>query len=162
MPVARKSRLLAIVICFAAFYGFLIKAALSPSLPSPTVPLILYSNQNRDDLRLVFKKSFAKSTQSIDVWMYAATDTLLLRQLQKRAEEGLQVTIHFDKRGGTPLLPASLHPQAVKSKGLMHRKIVILDDTTVFIGSANMTTSSLQHHDNLTPRQRGLTLKPIH
>ena len=32
----------------------------------------------------------------------------------------------------------------------MHRKIVILDESTVFIGSANMTTSSLQLHDNLT------------
>jgi phosphatidylserine/phosphatidylglycerophosphate/cardiolipin synthase-like enzyme len=146
----RKSRLLAIVLCFAAFYGFLIKAALSPPLPSPSDPFILYSNQSRGDLRLVLKKSFALAAQSIDIWMYAATDPLLLRQLQKRAEEGLPVSLYFDKRGGTPPLPASLHPQAVKSKGLMHRKIVILDESVVFIGSANMTTSSLQLHDNLT------------
>jgi cardiolipin synthase A/B len=124
--------------------------ALSPSLPSSSRPLILYSNQNRDDLRLIFKKSFAYATHSIDIWMYSATDTQLLNQLQKRAENGLKVSIHFDKRGGTPPLPDSLHPHIVKSKGLMHRKIILIDDSTVFLGSANMTTSSLQHHDNLS------------
>lgn len=82
--------------------------------------------------------------------MYAATDSPLLDQLQNKAENGTLVSIHFDKRGGTPPLPDSLHPHTVKSKGLMHRKIIILDDQTVFLGSANMTTSSLQLHDNLS------------
>ncbi len=150
MPVAKKSKLLVVIFCFTALYGLLIKAALSPSLPTPSNPLVLYSNQNRDDLRLVLKKSFTAATQSIAVWMYSATDTFLLSQLTKRADQGVHVAIHFDKKGGTPPLPESLHPQVVKSKGLMHRKIVILDDSTIFIGSANMTTSSLQLHDNLT------------
>ena len=31
----------------------------------------------------------------------------------------------------------------------MHRKIVVLDHAQVFLGSANLTLSSLRHHDNL-------------
>lgn len=149
-PVAKKYKLSVILSCFAVLYGFLIKTALYPELPSPSLPLILYSNQNRDDLRLVLKTSFSKASQSIDLWMYAATDPLLLQQLQRKALQDVHVTLRFDKRGGTPPLPLSLHPTPVKAKGLMHCKIVITDDNTVFIGSANMTTSSLQLHDNLS------------
>lgn len=150
MPVAKKYKLLIVVLCFTALYATLIKAALSPTLPSPSNPLVLYSNQSRDDLRLVLKKAFASANQSILVWMYAATDTLLLNQLHKKSKDNVYVAVHYDKRGGTPPLPDTVHPHVVKSKGLMHRKIVILDDSTVFLGSANMTTSSLQLHDNLT------------
>lgn len=82
--------------------------------------------------------------------MYTAADSLLLNQLQKKAEQGTDVHIYYDKKGGTPALSHLLHPQAVKSKGLMHRKIVIVDDATIYLGSANMTTSSLQLHDNLS------------
>ncbi len=138
------------VICFAALYGFCIKAALSPTLPSPSCPLLLYSNQSRDDLRLILKKCFANARYSIDLWMYAVTDSLLLSQLEKKAAENVKVSIYFDKRGGTPSLPSSLHPHQMKSKGLMHRKIVLLDESIVILGSANMTTSSLQLHDNLS------------
>ncbi len=148
--MAKKSKLLLLLVSFTALYGFCIKAALSPTLPSPSEPLVFYSNQTRDDLRLVLKKSFSKAARSIDIWMYTAADTLLLNQLQKKAAQGTDVHIHYDKRGGTPDLSVLLHPEAVKSKGLMHRKIVIIDDKTVYLGSANMTTSSLQLHDNLS------------
>lgn len=82
--------------------------------------------------------------------MYAATDTLLLEQLKKRARDGIHISLHYEPRGGTPALPDSLHPHPLKSKGLMHRKIVIADDQLIFLGSANMTTSSLELHDNLS------------
>jgi phosphatidylserine/phosphatidylglycerophosphate/cardiolipin synthase-like enzyme len=148
--VAKKSKLLFVILIFAALYTFLIKAALNPAFPTPASPLILYSNQNRDDLRLVLKETFNKAAHSLHIWMYAATDSFLLSQLQKKAEKGVFVSLHVDKGGGTPALPSSLHPTVVKSKGLMHKKIVIADDHLVYLGSANMTTSSLQLHDNLS------------
>ena len=42
---------------------------------------------------------------------------------------------------------AELHP--ISSKGLMHQKIIVLDEELVFLGSANFTTPSLKMHDNL-------------
>ncbi len=150
MRVARKSSLVVLIISFAALYSFCIKAALSPSLPSPIKPLQIYSNQTRDDLRLVLKKSFNDAAHSVDLWMYAATDPLLLNILEQKAQRGTSVHLYYDKRGGTPPLSPLLHPSVVKSKGLMHRKIVIIDDAVVYLGSANMTSSSLQLHDNLS------------
>lgn len=150
MHVARESKLLVILIGFAALYSFCIKAALSPSLPSAHQSLIIFSNQTRDDLHLVLKKSFMSATHSVDLWMYAATDTSLLNLLQTKAEKGTSVHIYYDKRGGTPPLSPLLNPHTVKCKGLMHRKIVIIDDAIVYLGSANMTPSSLQLHDNLS------------
>lgn len=141
---------LAFFLAFALFYIFLLKVALTPLLPSPSHPILLYSNQSRSDLRLVLKNSFRKAAHTIDLWMYAATDPLLLKQLCKQADQNIQVTLRFDHRGGTPPLPNSLHPTPIKSRGLMHRKIVIIDQALLFLGSANMTTSSLQLHDNLT------------
>lgn len=139
-----------VLIFLAALYSFLIRAALSPSLPSPEKPLLFYSNQTRDDVRLVLKKSFEKARSSISITMYAITDEELLKTLLQKAQKGLAVRLWHDPRSGSTRPPAPLIATPVKTKGLMHRKIVVIDDSQVFLGSANMTTSSLVLHDNLT------------
>jgi phosphatidylserine/phosphatidylglycerophosphate/cardiolipin synthase-like enzyme len=143
--VAKKFKLF-ILSCIAALYSLLIWAALDPQIPSASNPVVFYSNQRRDDLRLVLKKLFSKAQASIDVTMYAATDPELLQQLTTRAQKGLRVQIRHD-----PSNPID-SPLAIptKAKGLMHRKIVLIDDQIVLLGSANMTTSSLLMHDNLS------------
>ena len=45
--------------------------------------------------------------------------------------------------------PSSIHLRPIKSSGLMHRKIVLIDRAQVYLGSANLTPSSLRHHANL-------------
>ena len=82
--------------------------------------------------------------------MYALTDPSILKWLDRKALTGIPVSVAYDKRGAEIDFPKSLKATALKSKGLMHRKIVIIDDATIFLGSANMTTSSLALHDNLT------------
>ncbi len=61
------------------------------------------------------------------------------------------MTIYYDTEGSPNLfryLPdADLHP--IKNTGLMHQKILVLDQEMIFIGSANLTTPSLRMHDNL-------------
>ncbi|MBS0648948.1 MAG: hypothetical protein JSS10_06980 [Verrucomicrobia bacterium] len=146
--MAKRSKFLAALIFLAAFYTFLIKAALNPSLPSPQNPIVFYSNQERDDFRLVLKKIFSDAQRSIHITMYAFTDEELLKKLYRRAQEGLSVTVWHDKSNAPLSLPIVSTP--IKTKGLMHRKIVIADDSQVFLGSANMTTSSLVLHDNLS------------
>jgi len=148
--VAKSSKLLAGLIFLAALYFFLIRAALDPTLPSPKNPIVFYSNQQRDDFRLVLKKAFSLAQNSISITMYAITDEELLKRLYRKAQEGISVHIwHDHKSGSTPIL-TPLIATPVKAKGLMHRKIVTTDDAYVFLGSANMTTSSLVLHDNLS------------
>jgi phosphatidylserine/phosphatidylglycerophosphate/cardiolipin synthase-like enzyme len=61
------------------------------------------------------------------------------------------VRIDYDPTASLPL-PSLLHSktllQARLSKGLMHRKILIIDQTAVYLGSANLTPPSLHHHSN--------------
>lgn len=145
----RKSKLVLSVLLLAALYTLGIRAALNPSLPSLQNPLQFYSNQRRDDFRLVLKKLFAKAVSSIHITMYHATDEELLHQLHQKALQGVTVKIWHDKSCPTPA-SSLLQTQKVKTKGLMHRKIVVVDDALVLLGSANMTTSSLLLHDNLS------------
>lgn len=146
--MAKSSKLLASIIFLAALYTFLIRAALNPSLPSPQHPIVFYANQERDDFRLALKKIFTTAQSSIHITMYAVTDEELLKKLYHRAQKGLSVKIWHDRTHAPLSLPLIATP--VKAKGLMHRKIVITDDAYVFLGSANMTTSSLVLHDNLS------------
>jgi phosphatidylserine/phosphatidylglycerophosphate/cardiolipin synthase-like enzyme len=82
--------------------------------------------------------------------MYALTDPLLLKWLKLQASHDVHVTLYFDPSAGH--VESSPHFDAIplKTRGLMHQKILIIDDHLVFLGSANMTTSSLVLHDNLT------------
>ncbi len=83
--------------------------------------------------------------------MFGLSDRPILSALSKKIGENVPTTIYYDT-GGSPkifryLHGSDLHP--IKNGGLMHQKILVLDDETVFIGSANMTTASLRMHDNL-------------
>lgn len=147
---AKRSKLLALLFLLAALYFFLIRAALNPALPSPKNPIVFYSNQQRDDFRLVLKKAFSLAQHSIAITMYAITDEELLKKLTQKAEQGLSVQIWHDPKSGSSQILTPIIATPVKTKGLMHRKIVIADNTSVFLGSANMTTSSLVIHDNLS------------
>ncbi|HEX4840377.1 MAG TPA: phospholipase D-like domain-containing protein [Rhabdochlamydiaceae bacterium] len=147
---AKKSKILLSLFSLAALYLVLIRAALNPSLPSPENPLVFYSNQKRDDFRLVLKKAFADAQKSIAITMYAITDEELLKKLYQKAHNGVSVRIWHDPKSGSTPVSTPLVATAVKTKGLMHRKIITTDESHVFIGSANMTTSSLVLHDNLS------------
>jgi phosphatidylserine/phosphatidylglycerophosphate/cardiolipin synthase-like enzyme len=133
-------------------YAGLVYALLHPQLPDPISPLLLYSNQNHQDLKRTFAHAISKAKHSIHVNTYAVSDPDIIQLLQKKADSGISTTILYDGSASPPL-QQMMHGLAqatpVKTKGLMHRKIVIIDQTQVFLGSANMTTQSLKMHDNL-------------
>ncbi len=73
-----------------------------------------------------------------------------LKKLYQKAQKGVSVRVRHDHKSGSTPLQIPIVATPVKAKGLMHRKIITTDDAHVFIGSANMTTSSLVLHDNLS------------
>ncbi len=148
--MARKFKLVFFSVFLIVFYTFLIGAALSPTLPTPGSPLIFYSNQQRDDFRLLLQKAFRQAISSINIIVYAITDPLLIKKLYQRAREGVEVQIAYDHSSGSTSFTPPLTASPVKAKGLMHRKIVVIDESLVFLGSVNMTTASLILHDNLS------------
>lgn len=122
--------------------------SISPSQPQSDQPPILYSNQLRQDLRLTLVDAIRQSTKSIHMVMFGLSDPAIINAL---ASKEIPTTVYFDANNSpalwTKLPNATLHP--VRGYGLMHQKLIILDQETTFIGSANMTTSSLRMHDNL-------------
>ncbi len=88
------------------------------------------------------------ANSSIVLQIYGLTDPEIITLLQKKQADGVVVTIFYDKNA-TRNLPKSLNAYPVKSQGLMHRKILVIDSVQVFLGTANFTTQSLKMHDNL-------------
>lgn len=132
-------------------FGFLLYKAVTPTLPNPSSSIVFYANQSRQDLKYTLSQAIDRASHSLFASFYGVTDRDLIATLAKKAKAGLEVTIEYDRTASLSL--KSLFPEnalivAKKSKGLMHRKILIVDKTSVFLGSANLTLSSLRHHSN--------------
>ncbi len=126
------------------FYCFIIFYSATPKIPTKADPLILYSK----NFSQLFHAAIKGAKKEIVLQMYALSDADIIKALEDKAQEGVSVQILFDKTAARPNLHFSeIIPDT--AKGLMHRKILIIDGKLIFIGSANMTEQSLKMHDNL-------------
>lgn len=121
-------------------------------LPSSKKPIRFYSSRQRNDLNRTLKQSIKKAQKTITLHTYALTDLSLLSLLKRKEEEGVEVHLYYDEKASPPLTRLEnknfhLYPQ--KGKGLFHEKIWIFDEEVVFLGSANLTPSSLRMHENM-------------
>jgi len=127
-------------------------AATHAKLPDQEHPIRLYSNQTRQDIKLLFLQALSRANQSIFLSMYGITDAQVLNVMSKKSFENISISVKYDPSASAPLkklLPSSINIQPIKTAGLMHRKILLIDRTQVFLGTANLTPTSLHHHANL-------------
>lgn len=150
-PLPKKKRRFVPFFAIFAFCLWFVIQSLSPHLPSASDPIRLYSNQCQQDLRLTLLHAIEEAKSSVHLVMFGLSDTSILSALAKKMRAQVPLTIYYDPKGSPKVEKllgyGDIHP--VKSSALMHQKILILDDETVFIGSANMTSASLRMHDNL-------------
>ncbi|MCH9609442.1 MAG: putative cardiolipin synthase YwiE [Chlamydiales bacterium] len=119
---------------------------------SQSSPVAIIANACQDDFRQVFLQEIESAKQSIHLTIYSFTDEKLLLSLQRRADEGIAVKVIHDtssSQKGFRQLSSPIQKEAVKLSGLMHQKILVIDQTKVWIGSTNWTTDSLRVHENL-------------
>lgn len=123
----------------------------SVTLPSSTAPVHLYSNQGGDDLKQLYTQTIDSAQKSITFVIYALKDQTVVQALQKKIEQKIPVYIVCDASASAGI--GQLLPQAKivrrAGKGLMHQKILIIDNQRLLLGSANMTTKSLTSYGNL-------------
>lgn len=144
-----KSFLLKTVLAAALFYGYLTVKTLLPELPSFQKPIVLYSNQTRQSLKSTVLKAIKDTRHSLLVIMFGLSDLTILQALEHKSKSGVNVRLFYDLRS-SPYLQKPFFQAKKNSKGaLMHQKIVVADNKTVFLGSANLTASSLSMHGNL-------------
>lgn len=109
---------------------------------------MLYSSNLRDDLKITLIRALKQAKSSLVIQIYSLSDPDILHLLEKRQREGVQLSLFHDKKQPPPL-PQGINSFPVDCSGLMHRKIVVMDETTAFLGTTNFTTPSLKIHDNL-------------
>lgn len=140
-----------LLLLVALFCTWFVWESLVPHLPSPDAPPCLYSNQCRQDIRSILLSAIQKATRSIHLVTFGLSDRSILSALTRKIEEKVPTTVYYDTGGSSKvfrhLQGGDIHP--IKAMGLMHQKILVLDQEKVFIGSANMTSASLRMHDNL-------------
>lgn len=112
----------------------------------------LYSNQTRHDLRQAFCGAISQAEQSIMLIIYGLTDPYVIDSLNKKAQEGVPVHVVCDAKA-SPHIDSKLDPKISIVRrfgpGLMHQKLLVIDDRQVWMGSANLTADSLRMHGNL-------------
>jgi 4-hydroxy-tetrahydrodipicolinate reductase len=108
----------------------------------------LYATDLKDDLESLFLQAIEQSTSSLHLWIYALTDAKIIQALAAKAKS-IPVEIHADQNASQALKASPFSLSYKKTRGLMHRKILIADGRFVLIGSANMTLFSLKYYSNL-------------
>ena len=128
-----------LAILLTALSGLVFYSAHLP-LPSEKAPVQWYVAESSDDLAQLLQKAIAKAKHSVFLRAFTLQDPHLLRLLEKKQKAQVQIDALCDGRYNGQL-PSFI--QKVSGKGLFHRKVLIIDDTEVYLGSANFTTSSL-------------------
>ena len=113
----------------------------------------MYSSQVNSDLRLTINHAIKSAKKSLYLYVYSLSDTKIITSINQKAREGLKIIIVCDKNTcfylSKQLDPRIQFKRQEGIKGLMHKKILVIDHHTVFIGSTNFTYPSLEMHNNL-------------
>lgn len=148
MPRAKKFKVVLLPLLIGLF---LIIYCLHTPFPSSKSKIKVYSTHNHNDLHLLLTQAIKKAKKSLYLKTYALTDSAIISLLKKKSEDGVKVHLYYHKNVSPKLECLKrpnfyLHP--IQEKGLMHEKIWIIDEKFVFLGSANITYSSLKMHEN--------------
>jgi len=133
------------------FYANIVKSSLTPQLPKPGNFAYFYSNKSNQSLRQVVLNSIKKAKKSIHLISFGLSDNAVINLLNEKATNpNIDVKVFFDQRS-TPKninLPEKIC-YSVNKSGLLHQKVIVIDEKIVFLGSCNFTKSSFFLHDNL-------------
>lgn len=125
--------------------------------PSMVLPVqgedtLFYSNQIGDNLEDIYASAILKSQKSILLLIFSLTNKNIIDAIRQKSEEGITIKVICDAKA-SPNIIQKLGPKVDVlrrfGKGLMHLKILVVDDHECWIGSANMTGESLHMHGNL-------------
>ncbi len=112
----------------------------------------LISNQTGDNLEATYIAAISSAKQSVSLMIFGLTNEKVIQALRQKSEQNIPVKVICDAKA-SPHIIQKLGPkvEVVRrfAKGLMHLKILIIDDKESWIGSANLTDESLKMHGNI-------------
>jgi len=145
-----------------ALYTLLTSYFLSPRVLEITDnDLTFISTDTSSSTRPSLQNAIEKAQDSVTLICYSVSDDKIVETLKKAANRNIDVRVIFDPTA-TPEADYILGNKIKKyprcARGLMHHKLLSIDRDIVWFGSANMTTTSLLQHGNLT---LGLKCAPL-
>lgn len=120
--------------------------------PDSNTPIELYANQINDDLSGTFSAAIDEAKQSVLFIIYSLTDDKIIECLRNQSTNGVNVKVICDAKASQRVytkLGDKVDLTRRFGPGLMHQKILVIDEEKVWLGSANMTPDSLHMHGNL-------------
>jgi cardiolipin synthase A/B len=131
------------------FFAWLLFSTLSPKMPSEKYPLLFYSNQCQNDLRITAIKAIENAKKSIFLVTFGFNDLSILEALEKKTSQKIDMKLFYDRRASPNILLSNHQAYGLDMHGLVHQKILIIDKEIVFLGSANMTKTSFAADQNM-------------
>src|SRR5262249_9990457 len=122
------------------------------TIPKDGEPTVLYTNQSGGDLRVLYEDAIHRAEKSVLMMIYALNDQKIINALNYKADRGIPVTVIGDIEASAKAenrLSKNIKYFKRDTDGIMHLKILMIDDKETWIGSANMTGESLRMHGNL-------------
>lgn len=148
----QKALLVTIAFCLSAATYYITESHVAAPLPQSDQPPLIYSTPGRDDLAFTLSKAISEAKQSVLLIIYTLTDPKIIHALNEKSRSGIPVQVICDGKA-CAYVERKLDPhiQLLRRFGpcLMHQKILVVDKSQVWIGSANMTGESLRMHSNL-------------
>lgn len=116
-------------------------------------PVALCHTQDRQQLRESLMNSMEQAQKSILIFTFTFSDSEMIKLLNKKAEEGVEIIIVIDKEHRLPLTTQGSSKLQIltrqKGEGRVHHKILVVDDQYIWIGSANFTKAAYDSQENL-------------
>jgi cardiolipin synthase A/B len=112
----------------------------------------IYASESADALRPLITNVIDSAKKKVEIRIYTLKDTKVIASLDRCLKRGKQLNLYTPKDHSPLKLNNFLsfhHDNPQECKGLMHQKILIIDEETVLFGSANFTEDSLVRHQNL-------------
>jgi cardiolipin synthase len=116
----------------------------------------LYHTQDKRHLGVSIKESILHAEKSILIFTFSLSDTEIIAALNQKANEGLKVTVIIDRDHLGEIMNHKVPGIEVVTRaigeGHLHHKIMLIDETEIWIGSANFTKSAYETQENLMVR----------
>ena len=123
----------------------------SYNLPSPHDPIQIYATTLYNNLQTLTKTVIESASKDLIISSYQLTDPVIAHSIEKQLDKGLKTTtILYGKTHQLDISNHIHHKVILDNKsGLMHRKIILCDSSISYLGSTNLTESSMRLHHNL-------------
>ena len=139
------------LLCFFWLLGlsYFIFLSIHLELPKNQDEYVLYFKESGKDLKYLITKCLNSANHSLFISSFGINDKDIVNILESKAGY-IPIKIAFDPKEKT-LLPSGSKVELCPytKQGLMHRKIVAIDNELLLLGSTNLSSLALKIHKNL-------------